>query len=85
MTAVVLLVVVAAVLLVAFGVQRSRARAGRRPAVRGRRSPRVDDVGYLAGGAYLSGGHAGLGSDGGGWGGGFDGGGGGGGDGGGGC
>jgi len=49
MTAVVLLVVVAAVLLMAFGVQRSRARAGRRPAVRGRRSPRVDDVGYLAG------------------------------------
>ncbi|PRY48647.1 hypothetical protein LY71_10825 [Geodermatophilus tzadiensis] len=83
MTAVVLLVVVAAVLLMAFGLQRSRARAGRRPAVRGRRYDRAHDVGYLAGGAYISGGHAGLGADGGGWGGGgFDGGGGGGGDGG---
>ena len=79
MTAVVLRVVVAAVLLLAFGVQRSRAHPGRRPAVRDGRSPRAHGVGYLAGGGYVAGA-----ADGGGWGGGgFDGGGGGGGDGGG--
>ncbi|SDC78998.1 hypothetical protein SAMN05660690_2561 [Geodermatophilus telluris] len=79
MTAVVLLAMVAALLLLAFGLQRSRAGAGRRPAVPGRRSSRAHDVGHLVSGTYVAGT-----ADSGGWGGGgFDGGGGGGCDGGG--
>lgn len=75
MTAFVVIAVVATVMGMALVLRRSR--AGRRPGVRGGRSRRAHDIGYVAGGGYVSSGY-----DGGGWG-GFDGGGGGGGDGGG--